>query len=206
MKRGALIFYLFFISCFLSTAREKGSTSYPRVTFGAEWGYVATVQSGYHHNYFSPDGYRCDTRGNAFLYHSNGDVYVNVGCNFTGNWNLSLYVGYAGVHDIHHVIPISLRATRYFGQDPLGDRWFAFADLGSGVCIKTDPQEIVAGKLGGGYRFSLSRDLKLDFLLGIRMTYTHPQVVHDDVEIGKEWTNRNNAYVGAVSLGMAISF
>lgn len=190
----------------VSGAGDKTFKPYPSFTFGAEWGYVATLQSGFHHNYFSPDGYRCDTRGNSFLLHSNGDVYVNAGYNFNGHWNLSLYVGYAGVHDIHHVVPLSLRGTRYFGKDPLKDRWFAFLDLGSGFCLKKDIQEILVGKVGGGYRLSLSRDLKLDILLSARMTYTHPQVVHDGMDIPSDRTNRNNAYVGALSLGLGVSF
>ncbi len=202
-KRTLLI--LLAITCLINaSAREK--TDYPRFTFGAEWGYVATIQSGYHHNFFSPEGFRVDDRDNSFKYHSNADMYVHAGYNFNCNWNLSLYIGYAGVDDLQKVMPVSLRATRYFGTDPEKDRWFAFWDLGSGICFKKKPQEIVTGKIGGGYRISLSRNTKLDFLTSVRMTYTHPQVYFDGIPIDMKWVNRNNAYVGAFSFGIGLTF
>lgn len=206
MRRFAVILLCFSLFSVSVMAQEKASEAYRKVTFGAEWGYVAIWQSGFHHNYFSPEGYREDDRGNEFLHYSNADVYIHGGYNFNEFWNLSLYIGYAGVYDIHKVVPISLRGTRYFGKDPLEDRWFTFVDLGSGICIKKEPQEILVGKLGGGYRISLNRSTKLDFIVSARITYTHPQVVHDGVEIPLTRTNRNNAYVSALSVGMAVSF
>lgn len=203
LKKTLLI--LLAITC-LTNASAHVKADYPRFTFGAEWGYVATIQSGHHHNFFSPDGFRVDDRGNVFKYHSNADVYIHAGYNFNSNWNLSLYIGYAGVDDLQKVMPLSLRATHYFGIDPEADRWFAFWDIGSGICFKKKPQEIVAGKIGGGYRISLSRNTKLDFLASVRMTYTHPQVYFDGIPIDMQWVNRNNAYVGAISFGIGLTF
>lgn len=206
MRRWAFIVLLFIAFNMSVNAREGGDPDFPRMTFGLEWGYVATLQSGYHYNFFAPEGYRVDDYGNAFKYHSNADVYVHLGYNLNHLWNISLYLGYAGVDDIHNVMPVSLRTTRFFGDDHMKDRWFGFVDLGSGICIKKPVQEILAGKIGGGYRLSLSRDTKLDFVLAVRMTYTHPQIIYDKAPIPIEMTNRNNAYVGAVSLGLALTF
>lgn len=202
MKRIAII--LLFVLC-LTSAQARGR-DFPRWTFGAEWGYVATVQSGFHHNFFSSEGYRIDLRDNEFKYKSNADVYLHAGYNLSRNWNVSLYIGYAGVDDIHNVVPVSIRGTRYFKENGAGDRWLAFIDLGSGICLKTDPQEILVGKLGGGYRFSLSADSKIDLLFSVRMTYTHPQIIYDEEVITMRWTNRNNAYVGAASIGIGLTF
>lgn len=206
MRRTSVILLCISLFSVRVMAQEESARGLGRLTFGAEWGYVATWQSGFHYNYFSPDGYREDERGNEFLYYSNADVYIHGGYDFNEYWNVSMYIGYAGVHDIHKVIPVSLRGTRYFGDDPLKDRWFTFVDLGSGICIKKEPQEILVGKIGGGYRISLSSSVKLDFLLSARITYTHPPVIHDGVRISLKRTNRNNAYVGAFSVGMGISF
>ncbi len=187
-------------------AGEKGVENPRRITFGLEWGYVATFQSGYFHNFFAPEGYRDQHMGNKFGLISNADMYAHIGYDLSPKWNLSLYVGYEGIADIHKAIPVSLRITRSFGQNRHSDRWLAFADAGSGVCLKQEPQEIFTVKLGGGYRLALSRKTSIDFILAARATYTHPQIIYDKVPIPLDRTNRNIAYVSAVSLGMALNF
>lgn len=187
-------------------AQDAGREAYSRLTFGIEWGYVASFFSGYHYNYFAQEGFRVDEKGNSLRYTSNADMYVTLGWNIDRYWNLSLCLGYAGVSDLHNVIPVSLRGTRYFGNDPMSDRWFAFLDLGSGFGAKRPVQEILAGKAGGGYRLSLSRDTKLDFLFSVRTTCTHPTIHQDGYIISKDRINRNNAWVSAFSVGMAIVF
>ncbi len=176
------------------------------MTFGVEWGYVATFQKGYIYSFFAPEGYRVEDGRNNFGLISNADMYAHIGCNLTPKWNLSLYVGYEGIADIHKALPVSLRITRYFGADPAVDRWFSFMDFGSGISIKQEPQEILTGKIGGGYRLALSRSTALDFILSARFTSTHPQIVYDKVNIPLSRTNRNLAFAGAVSFGMALTF
>lgn len=187
-------------------AQERGNTGYPRFTFGAEWSYVATISSGYHHNFFSPEGYRVNLEDHKFGYTTNGDAYVHAGYNFNELWNLSLYIGFAGVDRYENIMPVSVRGTRYFGSNPLSDRNFVFLDLGSGLTLKMPLQEILVGKVGYGYRISLSRDTKLDFHIAARMTYTHTNIIYDNTLIPIERTNRNNIYTGAVSIGMAVVF
>ena len=197
-----ILLILFSFNNFVNAQQDRFS----KYTFGVEWGYVATFQSGYRYIFFPPEGYRVDVRDNSFRLQNNADLYIHSGVNLSRSWNLSLYAGYAGVGDIHKVLPVSIRATRYFGKDPLSDRWFAFTDLGSGICFKRPVQEILTGKIGGGYRMSLSRHSKLDFIISARMTYTHPQITYDQEVISQEMVRRNNAYVSALSLGLGLTF
>lgn len=203
MKKILLIFM--FIGAFARNSNAQ-ENSFPRITFGAEWSYIATFQSGWHHNFFSPEGYRVDTSGNKFIYHSNVEAYLHAGYNISKNWNIALYLGMTGISDPHKAVPASIRGTYYVGDDPSRDRWFTYIDLGSGICLKKPPQEILTGKIGGGYRISLSRNTKLDFIAALRMTYTHPTVVYEDQIIPMEKVNRNNAYLSAISFGIGLTF
>ncbi len=187
-------------------AKGKSDNPYKRVTFGAEWGYVATLQSAFIYSFFSPEGYRMETRGYEFRYISNAEMYAHVGYSFNEKWNLSLYVGYEGIADIHKALPISLRMTRYFGKNPAADRWFMFLDGGSGISLKKNPQEIFTGKLGVGYRLALSRFTSLDFIACGRLTHTHPQIFYDGIPISFDMTNRNIGLTSALSVGMALTF
>lgn len=188
----------------LNAQDRKGSL--PAFTFGAEWGYVATFQCGYHNNFFAPEGYRVDDRGNVFGLYNNSEAYLHVGYNLNAVWNLSLYIGYAGMADTQPIIPVSVRGTRFFGSDHLSDRWFCFADLGSGVGLNRHPQEILSGRLGGGYRLSMSRLTKLDLIASLRMTYAHNEVDYKGTPIAIGSINRNNVYASALSLGISITF
>lgn len=188
--------------------QAEGSQSHrlKRLTFGAEWNYIASYHYGVHHNFFSQEGYRVDINQQALGYRSNGDVYLHVGYNFNNDWNLSLYTGYAGVYGFNKTLPLSLRMTRYFQENGQADRLLCFIDAGSGVCIKVNPQMTVTGKIGGGYRLSLSRTTKMDFLFAYRMSLVHPEIIFDGYIVPKEMTNRNNAYVSAFSIGISLSF
>ena len=176
-----------------------------RLSFGAEWGYIGTFYSGYHFNFFAPEGYRVDPRGYGFGYSDNAETYVNIGYNLNTRLNLALYMGFSAIETYHHTIPVSLRLTRCFREDCSQDCWFAFVDLGSGISLKKHPQEILTGKIGGGYRLSLNRRTKLDFIVALRSAYTHPDIEYYGVPIPHESINRSNAYISAVSLGMAIT-
>jgi hypothetical protein len=176
-------------------------------TFGAEWSYVGTFHYSTRFNYFNTEGYRQNRNSHHFGYWSNGEALLHVGYNLTDRWNLSVYAGISGMADIHNAVPVSIRATHYFSKDSATkDTWLAFADLGTGLSIKHEPQEILTGKIGGGYRFSLSPDTKLDFIAAFRLAYTHPQIMDGDDMITLKWTNRNIAFLQSFSIGMAIIF
>lgn len=196
---------LFTITAFnIDVNAREGISS--RFVFGVEWGYVATFFSGYHYNFFAPEGYRVDDYGSSFGYDSNADMYIFAGHEIGKSWELSAYVGYAGVGDYHEAVPVSIRATRFFGDDQYADRWFAFIDAGSGISLKMPVQEMFTGKIGGGYRVALSRDTSLNFIASARMTYTHPQITYDRQPIESEKINRNNAYLAAISFSLSLSF
>jgi hypothetical protein len=187
-------------------AQDKGGETYPKLTFGLEWGYIASMTTFYHYNFYAPEGFRVDEKGLLWGCKSSADVYLNVGWNINPVWNLALYLGYTGVGEMHKALPVSIRGTRYFKANTPQDRWFVFADGGSGICLKTPVQEILTGKIGGGYQMSLSRDTKLNFLFSARGTFTHPSVYYDSNRIPMNRTNRNNAVVGAVSIGLGLTF
>ena len=202
MKR-ILIIFLLAISAMDLSASGKGAK---RFTFGTEWGYVGSFHCGIHHNFFSEEGYRVDLVENNLAFQGNGEVYLHTGYNLTQDWNLSLYAGLAGIYDFHRAIPISLRITRYFKTRASSDRWLAFADGGSGICLTSNIQGILTGKAGFGYSITLSQDTTIDLLLAYRMTLTHPEITYDGYEINHNRINRNNAYVSALSLSLALNF
>ncbi len=206
MKRLAVILLIMGMFNMNVHARGETDTFLSRITFGLEWGYVASVHSVYHLNFFAPEGYRMDIKGSKLGHVNNADMYLKLGYDLSTVWNMAVCLGYKGIADIHRAVPLSFRMTRYFNDNPLRDRWFGFIDLGSGISLKKPVQEILTGKVGGGYRLSLSRHSSLDFLLSARLTYTHPEITYDDVIIPLNRTNRNNAFISAISVGMAVTF
>lgn len=186
--------------------QERPMEDYSGLTFGAEWSYVGTVHGNSRYNYFDPEGYRVNRQEILNGYWSNGEVLLHIGYNLNHHWNLSMYAGITGLAEFHNAVPVSLRATYCFGNDALKDRWITFADIGTGVSIKSEPQEIWTGKIGGGYRVRLSRDTKLDLIAAIRLTCTHPQIIDENDIIPLERTNRNTAWLQSFSLGMSLTF
>lgn len=203
MKRRCIILI---VTLLTSIGLKAQTESAPRFTFGAEWGYIGTFYSGYHFNFFAPEGYRADPRHYEFTYISNAEAYLHAGYSFNEKYNLSLYLGFTSIGEYHHAIPISVRLTRYYRENHKKDRWLAFIDLGSGASIKEHPQELLSGKAGLGYRLSLSRSTKLDFIAALRTVLTHPDVDYYGTIIEHDRINRNNAYMSAFSLSMALTF
>lgn len=206
MKKLTLILLTIFLFNNNVIAQDKGRETYPKYTLGLEWGYVASLTTIYRYNFYAPEGFRVDEKGVLSGSQSNADLYLNVGFNLNPLWNLSLYIGYAGVGDYHKILPVSIRGTRYFGTDPLQNRWFAFADAGTGICLKTPLQEILTAKIGTGYQITLSRDTKLNFMIAARSTFTHPGILFDNNRIPMNRINRNNAVVSALSIGIGLTF
>lgn len=201
MKRLLTIFMILF-----SVGAKAQDASSHRFTYGAEWGYVAVFYSGYHYNFFDPEGFRADIRDNGLKLENNAEVYLHCGYNLNAKTNLSVYFGYSAIEDYHNTVPISLRLTRYFDFNRYNDRWFTYIDIGSGISLKHDPQEILTGKIGCGYRMALSQNTSLDFIAAIRCAYTHPDITYYGENIPHSNINRNNAYASALSLGMALTF
>ena len=187
-------------------AETKDARNGSRFTFGAEWSFISSFHSVIHHNFFSEEGYRMDLIQWNMGYESNGEVELHCGYNLSDFWNISLHAGFAGIYDIGNAIPVSVRVTRFFNENKVGDRWLCYLDMGSGVCIKQNPQMIAVAKAGGGYRISLSRTTKMDFLLALRTSLTHPYIVMDGYIVPFDKINRNNAFISALSLGISLTF
>lgn len=203
MKRGLTAYLTLLVSCVCAWGRGE----LPRITFGAEWGYMPAFVTGYHYNFYDPEeGFRYDGKDSSMSYHTNGEVTLHVGYNINELWNLSVHAGYSGAAGFQPVIPLSLRGTRYWGRGHQSDRWFSFCDIGSGICLKKKPQWIFSTKLGSGYRISLSRHTKLDFIAALRFLYMHPDIIYYGSSLGHEWINRNDGYVGSLFLGIALTF
>ena len=205
MKRGLFIVILSALSAISSSAitRTQGAG---RLTYGVEWGYSAAFFKGTHFYFIAPEGFRVDDRQRKAIFNSNGEIYLHAGYNLSDKWNISLYAGYTGIGDFHTGIPVSARFTRYFGTNSMDDRWFAYCDLGSGISLKKYPQELLGAKLGGGYRLSMSRTTKLDFIAAIRFMHTHPQIDYFGSIIDKDSVDRNDGYILSASVGIGITF
>lgn len=197
---------LIFISIILSVTCIHAGNDRTELTYGVEWGYKATIFTGGHANFFAPDGHREDLVWNVPNFYANSLGCIHVGMDINDMWNLSAYFGYAGIADYHHSIPISIRLTRFFAADSMADRWLSFIDAGSGISIKKDPEEIFSGKIGAGYRISLSKDTKLDFLAAGEVVMTHPEINYYGTIISADRINRNNGYVASISLSISLTF
>lgn len=204
MKRRVLIFLMLLTGHLVYGGNKEKAL--PKASFGAEWSYMATFFSAYHYNFFDPDGFRVNEKGSAASYFTNGEVCLHVGYNVNALWNIALYAGYAGAGNFHAVIPISVRATRFFGKSHMTDRWFAFCDIGSGISVKNTPQEIYTGKLGGGYRLSLSRHTKIDFIAALRTLYLHTDIEYFGDTLSDDLVNRNDGYVSSLCFGISLTF
>ena len=126
--------------------------------------------------------------------------------NINNRWNLSMYMGYIGIGDFHPGLSLSVRATRYFGTNPSLDRWFAYCDAGSGISVKSQPQEILTAKGGGGYRVSLSKFTKLDLIASFRFVYTLPDIYVGQQRIEKQFIGRNEGCIASLSVGLGLTF
>lgn len=197
--------YFLLLCCTAAIGRSHGE-SLKKFTFGIECSYDATLYSYEYHYFKNNEGGREIVDKGDFMYDSDSEFALHCGYDFNNYWNLSLYAGYTGLGRFHKAVPVSIRATRYFGDNPLNDRWFAFLDLGSGISIKDKPEEIISGKIGGGYRLSLSRRTKLDFLFSLRAVHTHPDIrIYDDAAI-PENVYRNEGVITSLGIGIGFTF
>lgn len=210
--RHISVIFAFMIAYLLPAAGlNAASRSFPRLSFGIEGSLAGTFLSYRHSNYISNYGYRIDRRVINKKYHTNGEILLHLGMNISRHVNLSLYSGYSGVCKNGSIYPLSLRCTWFPAQDPSKDRWFAFIDGGPAL-KKTGRVSSLAGtgKLGCGYRISLTRSAKMDFLFSLRQAfikdiYSQPGMLSAEY-VEKDRIRRNNAAYMAVTLGIGLTF
>ena len=205
MKRGLIIFTLILLTYFCAAGKTR-TYDIPRLTYGVEWSYVETVFHGNHNYFISPEGYRIEQIEFEGRHIPNGEVNIHAGCNLNPCWNLSVHLGYTGIGDMHPGLPATVRLTRFFGKDYLADRWFAYGEAGSGISIKENIQELITGKIGGGYRISLSKYTKVDFMASIRYMQTHPEIEYYGEEIKAKYVSHNVGRTISATIGIGLTF
>lgn len=205
MKRGLLTSLMLICSMAAASGKDRNDNS-GKWTFGTELSYDATLYTTKYQYFISPEGFREEISTSDFIYDTDCELNLHAGYNINNRWNLSLHIGYTGVGDLHRAVPVSVRATRFLDDNPMDDRWFTFVDVGSGISLKTKPQEILCGKLGGGYRLSLSRYTKLDFLMALRAVYTHPDIAYYDIIFIPERLFSNDSVICSLSFGFSLTF
>lgn len=209
MKKFLLISVLI-AATVIDAAAEKPARDFQSFTFGLEGSFILTAVTYSHINYISGDGYRVDRRGFGRMPAANGELLVNAGYNIDRHLNMALFFGVSGISREETVLPLSLRLTVLFGKDPLKSRWFSFIDGGAGIGIGTTARFSPIAKVGAGYRISLTRSAKLDFLLSLRSIYTRPQITEfsdgDMTEVPQERIRRSQAFYNAVMIGIGLNF
>lgn len=216
MKRSLIISVFFALSAVFhalaaeaGAAEVRGKRDYPRFTFGIETSYVLTFLNYSHFNFISMDGGRRDVKIMSGGAYSNGQILVSGGVNISPAFNLSLYTGYSGVYSRVRVVPVALRLSWFSGKDPMRNRWMAFLGAGAGFNNFSNLTDLSAeGKIGGGYRISLNRSVKLDFLLAFQEVFTHPRAYESDAGnyVPSERLRRNDAFISALTFGFALVF
>lgn len=209
MKKIILISVLITAAALSASAGEH-ARQFPRFTFGIEGSYIVTAAAYSHSNFIADDGYRVDNRSLTFRPAGNGELLLNAGCNFGSRMNLAFCSGISGISRGETVVPMSLRFTFFFGKDPMKARWFSFLDGGAGIAVGREAPLAPIARIGTGYRISLTRSAKLDFLMSLRGIYSHPQVkeiVDGAAAVVPEGRlRRSQAFYGALTFGIGLNF
>lgn len=209
MKKPLIISALITAAALSASAGEP-SRDFPRFTFGVEGSYIVTAASFSHSNYIADDGYRVDNRSLTFRPAGNGELLLNAGWNIDSRMNLAFCTGISGISRGESVVPMSLRFTFFFGKDPMKARWFSLVDGGAGIALGRKAELSPLARIGAGYRVSLARSAKLDFLMSLRGIYSHPQVneIVDGAEavVPPARLRRSQAFYGALTFGIGLNF
>lgn len=155
----------------------------PVVSLGVEWGVEPQFATMHRFNYVCAEGYRVNDQWSGVNYHTNAFITGNISFNL-GQWfRLGLYSGYSGISKNVNVVPVTLRLS-FFPKGWSNTGFLYFLDGGTGFQIhKADtpsqaPSILVKG--GAGYRYILSSQTSLDFLLTARGAVDNPLILDPD--------------------------
>jgi len=182
--------------------RREYEYNYPLITFGLEWGYIAQHHAYSHFNYIADGGYRMDFSDKKLTYKTNAQIMAHFGFNVSKHLNLALYGGYQGLTRQQRIFPLALRTTVLFGQPEDRGRWLTYA--GAGIGFKGSEKmfkNALIGHGGFGYRLSLTRETKLDFLCAFQGTYWHPDTFSESIKV-----LRSDEILLGLNFGIGISF
>lgn len=179
----------------------------PEIKYGVEWGASALLLNTYQFNYVDPtDGYRVDEKGMEYHFYTNAHMLADVGVNFRNHFCASVYVGYEGIKQEKRIFPVTVRAS-YFFNDYHSDGMLCFLEGGTGI-HPNDKFFSSIGRLGAGYRLSLSQNGSLDLLASIKFTTDRPEIanIHTGYPVPEHYIRYSFAGYGAVTLGIALNF
>lgn len=190
--------------CLLEASASDRKREFPLFTYGVEWGYSTHIHTVSERLYYD-DGTRIPYSRNEWGYKSHGEVLIHAGINAGRHVNLSLYTGWSGIGEGISAIPLTLRGSVYYGRDTRRARWFNFAEGGTAFVPGQD-MPVYSGRIGAGWRASLSRSVKLDFSISYKMTYLRPGIMENGVPIPKEQVLFNHNYFSAICLNIGLTF
>ena len=191
----------------LLAGNPAGREGSARLSVGIEWGYDATLADIFHQNYLHPyEGYRIDKKGLKAKFYPNAHAAASLTFGFAKKYAVGLHAGYSGIDQGVRHFPLSLRAT-YFMDSYMTDGQFVFLEGGAG--FRDNFQKISPlGRLGYGYRISLSRRWSLDLSGSLRAVYDHPTIYDQDIRayIDTEDVRRSDSVYMAAILSIGLNF
>lgn len=191
--------------CLSVSSVSAQKREFPLFTYGVEWGYSAHIHTAAEKLYYD-EGTRISDRYSTWGYQSHGEVLAHAGMNAGRHVNLSIYTGWSGIGEGISAIPLNLRCSVYYGRDTRRARWFNYAEGGTAFVPDRPDVPVYAGRIGAGWRASLSRSVKLDFSIAYKMTYLRPGIVENGVSVPKEQVLIDNNYFSAICLNIGLTF
>lgn len=197
-----------------ASAREfegngSGSAFFDRIRFSCEWGYVQSLALSYHYNILSEEGYRIDESYSGFSPYPNGMMMFGAGFVPRGDMlSISLHGGCSGIHEDNRIIPVTLRMS-FFPKKVANDGIFYLAEAGAGFHVpKTFKTRVsLVTRIGGGYRFALTRRCAIDLSATIMAAVSKPPVPNPDGPgyAAEQNIRSNSASYLAASLTIAVN-
>lgn len=182
---------------------------FSRLRGGVEWGYTQGIWHWYHYNYLTDAMARVNSEDGRFVVSSNGHIYAYIGYQIGRRWQLDLISGWAGIWQDRRVVPIDLRATRYFSG--LNNNGFkAFFEVGElishNVAGSDFPSNIM--KLGGGFRIMLTSRSAVDLSLSLQRCIDHPADIHDpayNYDVAPDHLRRSDTSYTGINFSISIN-
>lgn len=189
----------------LPSAILKAGT--PRITWGLEWGYTATMLKTSQHNFICDEGYRIIENPVTWRYFSNGSVLACAGADITEHINLSAYTGLQGVYSRRWVVPAMLR-MKWSPSGLRSDGFMLIAGGGHVFPTTTLRETGMETQAGVAYRIAFIRGLSVDLLLTWNFTLDWENITDPDTRKLVPRTNitNNSTEYQALNLSIALNF
>ena len=121
---------------------------------------------------------------------------------------IGLHGGYSGIHKDNRIIPATLRMS-FFPKRTVNDGMFYFAEAGAGFHVpKTFKTRVsLVTRIGGGYRFALTKRCAIDLSATIMAAKSRPPIPNPDGPgyVAEQNIRSNSATYLAASLTIAVN-